>query len=101
MVSGVRVDSKARSGWLARLAASRGVYYGWLVVAVTFLVLLVAAGVRALAGIVIKPLEGEFGWDRASISLAIAVSLVAMGWVALSRVASSIVLGYVASRSSP
>ena len=27
----------------------------------------------------IKPLEAEFGWDRASISLAIAVSILAFG----------------------
>jgi MFS family permease len=53
--------------------------YAWLVVAVTFLVLLAAAGVRAAPGLLIKPLEAEFGWDRASISLAIAVSILAFG----------------------
>ncbi|HEX2173310.1 MAG TPA: MFS transporter, partial [Dehalococcoidia bacterium] len=56
-----------------------GIYYGWIVVAVTFLTLLVAAGVRGAPGIIIIPIEGEFGWDRASISLAIAVNLVAYG----------------------
>jgi MFS family permease len=49
------------------------------VVVVTFLVLLVAAGVRAAPGVLIKPLEAEFGWDRGSISLAIAVSILAYG----------------------
>ncbi len=53
--------------------------YAWLIVAVTFLVLLVAAGVRAAPAVLIKPLEAEFGWDRASISLAIAVSILAFG----------------------
>jgi MFS family permease len=54
--------------------------YAFLIVAVTFLVLLAAAGVRAAPGVLIKPLEAEFGWDRASISLAIAVSILAFGF---------------------
>ena len=53
--------------------------YAFLIVAVTFVVLLAAAGVRAAPGILIKPLEAEFGWDRASISLAIAISILAFG----------------------
>jgi len=53
--------------------------YAWLIVLVTFLVLLAAAGVRAAPGVLIRPLEAEFGWDRASISLAIAVSILAFG----------------------
>ena len=32
-----------------------------------------------MPSVVIKPLETEFGWDRASISLAVAVSLIAYG----------------------
>ncbi len=55
-------------------------HYAWVVVVVTFLVLLVSAGIRAAPGVLIKPLEGEFGWDRASISLAIAVSILAFGF---------------------
>jgi MFS family permease len=54
-------------------------HYAWVVVAVTFLVLLASAGIRAAPGVLIKPLEGEFGWDRASISLAVAVSILAFG----------------------
>lgn len=53
--------------------------YALLIVLVTFVVLLAAAGVRAAPGVLIKPLEAEFGWDRASISLAIAVSILAFG----------------------
>ncbi len=55
------------------------VHYAWIVSAITFTVLLVAAGVRTAPGVFIKPLEAEFGWSRASISLAIAVSLIAFG----------------------
>ena len=54
-------------------------HYAWIVSIVTFLVLLVAAGVRTAPGVLIKPLEAEFGWDRASISLAVMVSLFAYG----------------------
>jgi MFS family permease len=56
------------------------VHYAWVVAAVTFVVLLVAAGVRAAPGALIKPLEAEFGWDRASISLAVAVSILTFGF---------------------
>ncbi len=58
----------------------RSFHYAWIVVGITFLVLLASAGVRAAPGVLIKPLEGEFGWDRASISLAIAVSILAFGF---------------------
>ena len=54
-------------------------HYAWVVVAVTFLALLVAASVRAAPGILILPLEAEFGWDRATISGAIAISILTFG----------------------
>jgi sugar phosphate permease len=60
-------------------AAVRTLHYAWIIVGVTFVVLLVAAGVRAAPGALVKPLEAEFGWDRASISLAAAVSLLTYG----------------------
>lgn len=55
-------------------------HFAWLVVAVTFLALVTSAGVRTVPSIIIKPLEAEFGWSRASISLAVAVSLFAFGF---------------------
>jgi MFS family permease len=57
----------------------RRFHYAWVVAAVTFLALLVAASVRAAPGVIILPLQTEFGWDRASISLAVAVSIIAFG----------------------
>ena len=47
--------------------------------AVTFVALLTIASVRAAPGILITPLEAEFGWDRATISAAIAVSILTFG----------------------
>lgn len=55
-------------------------HYAWIVVTLTFLVLLATAGVRAAPGVLIVPLEQEFGWDRASISLAVAVSILTFGF---------------------
>jgi MFS family permease len=55
------------------------VHYAWVVVAVTFVTLLTAQSIRATPGLLTLPLEAEFGWDRASISLAVAVSLIAFG----------------------
>jgi MFS family permease len=54
-------------------------HHAWIVLAVTFLTLLVAAATRATPGVLIVPLEREFGWTRATISSAIAVNLVLYG----------------------
>jgi len=64
---------------LIRLSLRSGLYYGWFVVAVCLLVSMVGMGTRMASGVMVKPLEGEFGWDRASISLALAIGLVANG----------------------
>src|SRR5215467_5221315 len=53
----------------------RRFHYGWVVVGVTFCVLLVGAGVRSTPGILMVPFEDEFHWSRATISFAVAVSL--------------------------
>lgn len=54
-------------------------HYAWIVVAVTLVTLMAAQAVRAAPGVIIVPLEREFGWDRAAISLSVAVSLLAFG----------------------
>lgn len=59
---------------------SRRIHYGWVVVAVTFLTLFFAAGVRTIPTVIIKPLEAEFGWDRSTVSFAVAISLFAYGF---------------------
>ena len=58
-----------------------GIYYGWVVVGVTFLTLLVAAGVRSAPGVLIHPLEEDLGWSRAAISFAVSVGLLLYGAV--------------------
>ena len=51
----------------------------WRVAACAFLVLIVAAGVRSMPGVLIVPLETEFGWSRATISAAVGVNIVLYG----------------------
>ncbi len=52
-----------------------------LVVAVTFLALLVSAGLRATPGVLMLPLQFNFGWDRATTSFAAAVGIFLYGLV--------------------
>jgi sugar phosphate permease len=59
----------------------RKFHYGWVVVGVTFLAIVISAGVRATPGVLMVPLESEFGWSRATISFAVAVSLVLYGLI--------------------
>ncbi len=57
------------------------VHYAWVVAAVTFVVLLLTAGVRAAPGILIVPLENEFHWARSTISFAVGVNLLLYGLI--------------------
>ncbi|MGJ4745381.1 MFS transporter [Leptospira sp. SA-E8] len=56
-------------------------HYAWIVLIVTFFTLIVAAGVRSMPGILIVPLEKEFGWDRSAISFAVSINLLLYGLV--------------------
>ena len=64
----------------SRFASSR-LHYAWIIAGVTFLVIVLTAGVRAAPGVLIVPLEEEFHWSRATISLAIGVNLLLYGLV--------------------
>jgi MFS family permease len=55
------------------------VHYAWVVAAATFVVLVTAAGFRATPGVLIVPLQHEFGWSRALIGGAVAVNLLIYG----------------------
>jgi len=66
---------------LPSFLARRSLHYGWLVAGLTFVALLVGAGIRSAPGVFIVPLEQEFGWSRATISLAISLNLVLYGLI--------------------
>jgi sugar phosphate permease len=57
------------------------IHYSWVVLGVTFLVLLVGAGIRATPGVLMIPLEHEFGWSAATIGGAVAINLFLYGMI--------------------
>jgi sugar phosphate permease len=54
-------------------------HYAWMVIAVTFLIMLVTAGIRATPSVMMVPLEQGFGWSRTTISMALAINLALFG----------------------
>src|ERR1700759_5270404 len=54
-------------------------HYAWIAAAVTFMTLLVVAGIRATPSVLIVPLEKAFGWSRDRITLAVSVGLFLFG----------------------
>ena len=64
---------------LATALQRRNIHYGWVVVAVTFLTLLVTAAAMGTPGVLIVPLEHEFGWEDAQISSALALRILLFG----------------------
>ena len=64
---------------LAAAVSRRGLHYGWVVVATTFLTMLVTAGAVGAPGVLLLPLQREFGWSTAAISSALALRLLLFG----------------------
>ncbi len=60
----------------------RAFHYAWVIAGITFLTLLVSAGIRAVPGVFVVPLENEFGWSRATISFAVGVNICLYGLMA-------------------
>ena len=78
------------------IAARLGLHYAWVVVGMVFVLLLASAGVRSAPGILIEPLEADFGWSRGAISFPLAVSLITLG---LAGPASGALLNRIGLRS--
>jgi MFS family permease len=57
-------------------------HYAWLIVGVTFVTLITTAGFRATPGVLIVPLQNQFGWSRGTISLAVSLGLLMYGLAA-------------------
>jgi sugar phosphate permease len=57
----------------------RKVHYAWVVAGAGFAALLASAAFRAVPGVLMVPLQDEFGWSRATISAAVSINLVVFG----------------------
>ena len=60
----------------------RRLHPAWIVAAVAFLALVGAAGFRAAPGVLMVPLQQEFGWSTTVLSLAVSINLVLFGLTA-------------------
>jgi sugar phosphate permease len=59
----------------------RRLHPAWVVAGVTFLVLMVSAGIRATPSVLMVPLEHELGWSRAATSSAVSLGILLYGLV--------------------
>lgn len=70
------------SGTALRPAPKRRLHPAWIVAAVAFLALVGAAGFRAAPGVLMVPLQSEFGWSATVLSAAVSINLVLFGLTA-------------------
>jgi predicted MFS family arabinose efflux permease len=67
---------------ITRLFGRLGIHYAWVVAFVTFFAALVAAGAVGSVGVMLIPLQVEFGWTQAEISSALGIRLALLGLIA-------------------
>jgi len=70
------------SGAVAARLERHRIHYGWVMAAVTFLTMLTTACALGAPGVLMPPLEHEFGWTTAEISSALALRLILFGLIA-------------------
>jgi len=64
---------------MEQTAVKQKFYYGWVVVSIVFLVLLVAAAISSIPSVLMLQFEQEFGWSRAAISGALSMRIFLYG----------------------
>lgn len=67
---------------VASRSSLRTIHPAWIVASVAFLALVGAAGFRSVPGVLMVPLQDEFGWSRGVLSLAVGVNLLLFGLTA-------------------
>jgi MFS family permease len=70
-------DTRATRG--THRGIHRRIHRAWYIAAVALLALVGAAGFGATPGVLVTPLQEEFGWSRGTISLAVSINLVLYG----------------------
>src|SRR6266571_9352162 len=73
------MDDDLTTSKQARLPIAVPFFYGWFVVALSFLANLTAAGIRSAPSVLIHPLEAEFGWSRTAVASAASLNLLLLG----------------------
>nr|WP_243837530.1 MFS transporter [Cumulibacter soli] len=66
-------EVRKRPSWLPHRA--------WLIAAITFITLIGAAGFRSVPGVLMEPLNAEFGWSHGTIGLAVSINLLLFGLI--------------------
>jgi sugar phosphate permease len=51
------------------------IFYGWYVLAASFVILFLSSGVRLVIGVMIKPMIAELGWSRSAVSFAVFLNM--------------------------
>ncbi|MBI4526245.1 MAG: MFS transporter [Deltaproteobacteria bacterium] len=65
-----------------RVSVALPFHYGWVIIGLSFLTNLTAAGIRSAPSVLIHPLEAEFGWSRTAIASAASLNLLLYGLAA-------------------
>jgi len=75
---------------------SRGprVFYGWYILAASFVILFLNTGGRSIIGLMVKPMAEEFGWSRGAISSAVFLNMAVFS-------VATIVTGRLYDRNGP
>jgi MFS family permease len=63
---------------IARQLSGR-IHYAWIVLAISFTVILIGVGVRAAPSVLLVPLEHTFGWSADTISGAVSLNILLLG----------------------
>ncbi|HEY4317507.1 MAG TPA: MFS transporter [Herbaspirillum sp.] len=69
------MSAQLLANWLSR----RRIHYGWVIVALTFLTMLTSSAALGLPGVLIQPLNKEFGWNTEQISSVLALRFALYG----------------------
>lgn len=66
----------------ARTLAARGIHYGWLMVALTFLLGVVSAAAMSIPGVLLAPISADLGWSIGELSGPLGLRMALFGLVA-------------------
>ena len=82
---------------LAASLSRRGIHYGWVMAAITFVVMLSTSAALGIPQVMLLPLKDEFGWSTSGIAGALALRLILFGGIAPFAAAILLRYGYRAT----